>query len=64
MAENVAETAADMDIDLDAFDYLNGADPDQVDWVGRETFEIVASENPGVAVGCTATSFVAGTYNP
>ncbi len=64
MAENVAETAADMNIDLDSFDYLNGADPDQVDWVGQETFEVVASENESVAVGCTYTSFVAGTYNP
>lgn len=64
MAENVAETAADMNIDLDSFDYLSGADPDQVDWVGHETFEVVASENESVAVGCTYTSFVAGTYNP
>ncbi len=64
MAENVAETAADLDVDLESFDYLNGAEPDDVDWVGREIFEVVASENEGVPVGCTYTSFVAGTYNP
>ncbi len=64
MAENVAETAADMNVDLQSFDYLNGADADTVDWVGRESFEVVASENEGVPVGCTYTSFVAGTYNP
>lgn len=64
MAENVAETAERMDIDLESFDYLGGAAAADVDWVGSETFEVVASENEGVPVGCTYTSFVAGTYNP
>lgn len=42
--------------------YLMDNEPADVDWVGVESFEIVASENESLEVGCTYTSFVAGTY--
>ncbi|HJN76670.1 MAG TPA: hypothetical protein QGF58_22255 [Myxococcota bacterium] len=44
--------------------YLVQNEPADVDWVGIETFEIVASENESIEVGCTYRSFVAGKYRP
>lgn len=33
-----------------------------VDWAGEEVFEVVESEDPGIAVGCTYTLAAQGTY--
>lgn len=62
MAENVQETMDRLAISTDDYDYLDGNAAEDLDWVGIETFEVVASENEQVPVGCTYTSFVAGTY--
>lgn len=43
--------------------YFGGGELSELDWVGTETFEIVASENEGVPVGCNYTMITSGTYN-
>lgn len=67
MADKVEEERIDAGIEDDAWtefqsNYLGSNDPADIDWVGYETFEIVASEDESIAVGCTYTVFVAGTY--
>ncbi|MCP4806631.1 MAG: hypothetical protein GY913_29275 [Proteobacteria bacterium] len=67
MADKVEEERLAAGIDDDAWtanqsQYLGGGEPATVDWVGMETFEIVASEDASIPVGCTYTLFVAGNY--
>lgn len=63
MEEQVTDYADMLGIDPVAEPaYLGGNEPGDLDWVGMESFEIVASENEGIPVGCTYTLFVAGTY--
>lgn len=33
-----------------------------IDWEGRETFTVIASEDPGVRAGCTSVLDARGTY--
>ena len=67
MEDKVEEERIDAGIEDDAWTenqskYLNGLEAADVDWVGFETFEIVASEDDSISAGCTYTLFVAGTY--
>jgi len=67
MEDKVEEMRNDAEIADDVWGefrdkYLMSNEPADIDWVGIETFEIVGSENESVEVGCSYTSFVAGTY--
>ncbi len=62
--DHTADTLADWGIvDADDVDnYLDGHEPSELDWIGWESFEIVASEDESIAVGCTYDLLVAGVY--
>ena len=62
MEENVGEYMSEYDLDWDTYGAGNAADA--VTWVGVEHFEIVASEDESIDVGCTYSMVVAGTYRP
>jgi hypothetical protein len=40
----------------------DGCATDGTDWVGTETIEVVASDDPSIEVGCTYVMDVSGTY--
>jgi hypothetical protein len=62
MEANVGEYMTEYDLDWDTVGA--GHATNDVSWVGVETFEIVASEDESIEVGCTYSMVVAGTYLP
>ena len=61
MQENVEDYMADYGLDWET--YGGGHATDEVTWVGVERFEIVASEDESIELGCTYSMVVAGTYH-